>query len=229
MAPTIDGKLYNFVNSGLYDGLFILQDKETRTLWSHMTGEGLYGSHAGDKMPVSNLLQMNVSQALAMDPEMSIAISDHPFRGGMGARLNSNWDPNDPDAKLLPSFVSTLGDEDTRLDRMEMGLGIWRDQLRRYYPVSVIRASGNYVVDEIDSRRLIVFLDPLTSTPSAIYWDSDEVSVQGKDIFLNDGHIIQNGQVFNRRGERVEVERPQQMFTRWYGFSLTFPDPEIFE
>ena len=85
----IDGKLYNFDNVGLYDGLFVLGDQQTETLWSHMTGEGLYGTHAGYRMPVSNLLQMNVGQALTMDPFMSVAISDHPFRGGMGAYLTA--------------------------------------------------------------------------------------------------------------------------------------------
>ena len=194
-----------------------------------MTGEALYGPHAGDKMAVSNLLQMNVSQALEMDPEMSIAISDHPFRGSMGARLNADWDPDDPDAQLNRVFVATLGEEDTRLDRMEMGLGVWRDELRRYYPVSVIRENGNYLFDEVQGQQLLVFLDPLTSTPTAIYWDSDDVTVDGRDILLGDGHAIRNGQVFSESGDRVDVERPQQMFTRWYGFSLTFPDPEIFE
>jgi len=27
----------------------------------------------------------------------------------------------------------------------------------------------------------------------------------------------------------VEVSKPQQIFTRWYGFSLSFPNPEIIE
>ena len=47
MVPTIEGQTYNFINSGLYDGLFVLQDTETETLWNHMTGEAVYGLHAG--------------------------------------------------------------------------------------------------------------------------------------------------------------------------------------
>ena len=30
-------------------------------------------------------------------------------------------------------------------------------------------------------------------------------------------------------GGAVPMERPNQVFTRWYGFSLTFPNPEVFE
>ena len=111
----IDGKLYNFDNVGLYDGLFVLGDRQTETLWSHMTGEGLYGTHAGYRMSVSNLLQMNVGQALTMDPTMSVAISDHPFRGGMGASLTARYVPNDPDTELIRWVVCILGDAVTGL------------------------------------------------------------------------------------------------------------------
>ncbi len=193
-----------------------------------MTGEGLYGDHAGDKMAVSNLLQMNVEQALAMDSAIEIAISDRPFNEA-GPSIASRWSPNNPNATLMPGFVETLGKEDTRIDRMEMGLGVWNENTRRYYSVKVLRENGNYVVDEIDGQKLLVFLDPLTSTPSAVYWDAEEVTIEGRNISLDDGHSIQHGQIYDRRGELVAVQQPQQMFTRWYGFALTFPNPEIFE
>ena len=228
LAPNIEGTTYNFVNSGLYDGLFILEDKETKTLWSHMTGEGLYGKHAGLKMPLSNLLQMNVVQALAMDPTIEIAISDRPYTTG-GSVNSSRWSPVNADAKLMDQFVVTLGTEDTRLDRMEMGLGIWSDDFRRYYPVSVIRERGKFLTDEIAGQKLLIFLDPLTSTPTALYWHADEIRIEGRDIFLDDGYTIKNGQIYDRNQQAVAVARPQQMFSRWYGFSLSFPDPEIFE
>jgi len=228
LTPTIDGTLYNFVNSGLYDGLFVLEDKETRSLWSHMTGEGLYGQHAGYQMPISNLLQMNVRQALTMDSTVQIAISGRPYNNG--DRLTGFvWSPDNPDAELMPQFVETLGGEDTRLDRMAMGLGIWSDNFRRYYPMNVIRESGNYLVDEVDGQKLLVFLDPLTSTPTALYWDANNVRVEGRIIFLNNNYRIENGLIHDSNGEVVEVARPQQLYSRWYGFSLTFPDPEIFE
>lgn len=226
MAPTIEGTTYNFVNSGLYDGLFVLEDKETRTLWSHMTGEALYGQHVGLTMPVSNLLQIDVAQALAMDPTIRIAISDRPYNNGDGL-TGGRWSPDNADATLMPQFVETLGKEDTRLDRMEMGLGIWNDQMRRYYPVSVIRERGRYLIDDVEGQPLLVFLDPLTTTPTALYWDADEVRFDGRDILLNDGYTIKGGKIFNSSGEPVAAEMPKQMYSRWYGFSLTFPNPDI--
>jgi hypothetical protein len=34
--------------------------------------------------------------------------------------------------------------------------------------------------------------------------------------------------VFDARGRRQSSERPQQVFTWWYGFALTFPGTEVF-
>ena len=94
---------------------------------------------------------------------------------------------------------------------------------------SDLRANGNYLFDEVNGEKLLVFLDPLTSTPMAIYWDAKEVRIEGRNITLDGGYSIRNQQIFDNQGNFIEVDRPQQMFTRWYGFSLTFSDPDIFE
>ncbi|SVE34772.1 uncharacterized protein METZ01_LOCUS487626, partial [marine metagenome] len=95
MVPTIEGQTYNFINSGLYDGLFVLQDTETETLWNHMTGEAVYGLHAGLNMPISNLLHMNVKKALATDQDMGIAISDRRYNlAGNTAGVGGTYSPD---------------------------------------------------------------------------------------------------------------------------------------
>ncbi len=227
MIPTIESVRYNFINSGLYDGLFVLQDKETETLWNHMTGEAVYGHHAGLRMEVSNLLNMNVEQALALDADMEIAISDRRYN--IVGNTAGVYSPDNKDAELMQQFIVTLGQEDQRRPRMDMGLGIWTNSSQRYYPLETLRNQGNYLVDNIDGRDLLVFLEPLTSTPTAIYWKSDAVKLEGREFILSDGYRIQNAQLTNELGEQVNIEQPQQIFTRWYGFALTFPETEVFQ
>jgi len=211
LAPTIEGNVCNYVNSDLYDDLFVLEDKETKTLCSHMTGEALYGKHAGLQMPVSNLLQINAEQALALDPTMKIAISERPYNEGERS-MAARWSPDRDGVQLMSEFVETLGDEDTRLNRMEMGLGIWSDDgMRRYYPVSAIQAKGRYLTDQVEGKGLLVFLDPLTSTPTAIYWDTDGFSTSGREINLSDGFKIRNGQLFDSADVPVAAPMPKQM------------------
>jgi len=216
--------MHHFENVGLYDALFVMQDVETRTLWSHITGEALYGELAGYRMPVSNLLQMTVTQALEMAPDIRVAISDQPITRRPGANGVDN-----PDAELTPMFSETLGQEDTRRERMELGLGLWSERARKYYPVVTLRERGGAILDEFDGDTVLVWLDPLTSTPSALFIDATSVEVANREIRLDGGRVLRGGVVYAADNQSVPVGLPQQLFTRWYGFSLTFPGAEIYE
>lgn len=253
MVPTINGKTARFENVGLYDGLFVMQDSETKTLWNHITGEAMYGPMVGRTLgSVGNVLQMNVKQALALDPDMRIAISDRAYfvngqlrgraggfgpvsapgsRGAAGRGATGGGRAGgflSPDAQLSEMFVATLGQEDTRRPRMDMGLGVWTARTRRYYPMEHIRARGNAFIDRIDGRRVLIYIDPDTFTPTALFVKAAGAKLEKGEVRLDNGQVVRGGLLFDARGRRQEAERPQQVFTRWYGFSLTFPGTEVF-
>jgi Protein of unknown function (DUF3179) len=221
LAPTIDGQIHHFFAGGLYDGLAVLQDTETGTLWNHVTGEAMHGPLMGSQLGVSNLLQMNVAQALEMDPGMRIAISDQPY----SVRVIRTTDLR---AGLSSLFEGTLGAEDERRDRMELGIGVWKGEEARFYPMASLRQSGSVLLDEFDGREILLYIDPSTSTPAALYLDVDGARKQGREIWLSDGSVIRSGVLYGPTGEPVTIDRPFQLFTRWYGFSLTFPDVDIY-
>jgi hypothetical protein len=238
LVPVLDGKLHHFNYTALYDGLAVMQDKETKTLWNHITGEAMYGPLVGHTLKhLSNLLQMNVKQALTIDPKMPIAISDREyFAGGRrfgtapgfgGGRGAERWAPSNPDAQLTAPFVQSLGKEDTRRPRMDMGLGVWTDKTHRYYSMELLHHFGDALIDQIDGRNLLVYVEPETATPDAVFVTAKEATMDGRDVKLDDGTTAHMGMVLRRDGKPLNVERPQQIFTRWYGFALTFPGCEI--
>ncbi len=237
LVPTIDGKLHHFNNVGLYDALFIMQDTETKTLWNHITGEALYGPLVGRSLgPTGNLLPTNVKEALASDPKIQVAISDRPYyvEGKVVGVTSATPDPGPPrdrlaaDAQLNDSFIQTLGKEDTRRPRMEMGLGVWTGKTTRYYPVAVIRDRGRAFIDRIDGKRALIYIDPDTNNPAAMFVNASTAKFQDDDIRLDNGSVVRSGVLLDQRGKPQTARRPQQMFTRWYGFALTFPGAEIF-
>jgi hypothetical protein len=245
LVPTIDSKLHHFTNAGLYNGLFTLYDAETHTLWNHVTGEAEYGPLVGRTLgPPGNQLQMNVKQALEQDPKTEIAISDRvyfaggkqfgtaggigPGRGrGQGAANQGPEGPN-PDAVMSDRFRETLGKEDQRRPRMELGLGVWTATTRRYYPVARIREHGAAVLDRLDGRPVLIYIDPESNTPAALFVKSASAKMQDKDVLLDNGSAVRSGVLLDRGGKRLAMDRPQQIFTRWYGFTLTFPGGEVF-
>jgi len=222
MIPTLDGKEQLFTIAGLYNGLMMMKDLATGTLWNHFTGEAVYGKLTGHQLPVSNLSQMEASQALALDPEIRVAISDRPF---VGRRA----EPGNPDWEVPEYFVGTIGVEDMRRPRMDSGLGIWTAGASRYYPLQNIRKRGEVFMDDIDGRKVLIYIDPKTSVPDAIFVDSESARFKGQEIRLDNGFVVRMGTLLDKKGRIQPVDRPRLVFTRWYGFSLTFPETEIFE
>lgn len=212
-------------------------------MWNHVTGDAECGPLVGRTLgPPGNELQTTVQQALSEGPTTEIAISDRvyfvggrqfgtagagPGRGrGQGGANQGPSGPN-PNAVMNDRFTVTLGKEDQRRPRMELGLGLWSASTRRYYPMARIREHGGALLDRLDGRAVLIYIDQASETPAALFVLSSSVKVQNNDIQLDDGSV-RSGVFVDRAGKRRPMERPQQIFTRWYGFALTFPGSEIF-
>ena len=232
MVPTVSGTGRQFETVGLYDGLFVMQDVESKTLWNHITGDALYGPHVGESLsPVGNMLQMSAEQALAIDPNIELAISDRPYNAGTRPDAETDdggrYRPSNKEAALSSRFIETLGDEDVRLPRMAMGLGVVSERLVRFYPMDLIEERGAFV-DDFDGRSLLILADPTTFTPAALFVSASGALLAAKEVRLDTGATVRMGVLYDHYGRRLKVERPQQLFSRWYGFALTFPRAEIF-
>jgi hypothetical protein len=223
-----------------------MQDAESKTLWNHITGEAVYGPQVGRTVgPVSNLLHMTVKQALEMDADTRVAISDQTYFAG-GRRLGTaargprvggpagargrgvGSSPDNPNARMADRFAATLGKEDLRRPRMDIGLGIWSGSTARYYPMERIRARGEAFIDTFDGKTVLIYVDPESNVPAALFVDATTAKRQDQEIQLDGGARVRAGVLMDSNGERRRAARPQQMHTRWYGFALTFPGCEVF-
>lgn len=99
---------------------------------------------------------------------------------------------------LPPGFRKTTSSVDTRLQEMTSGLGVITEHVQRFYSVEAIKEAGGKLQDQLDGQLITVYIDPDDQVPHAIY-------DLGKD-----------------------EERPMQLFSRWYGFHLTYPDCDIY-
>jgi hypothetical protein len=116
---------------------------------------------------------------------------------------------------------------DKRLPELELGLGIWMNRQARFYPMRTIKSQQNALIDTLGQQQIVVYIDPATGTPAAhrcaaqfARWDADSLE-------LDTGERIRNGQVLTAAAEHHPLDRPNQQFTRWYGFSYMFPACEI--
>lgn len=219
------GEVHHFEYRGLYDGVTILADRETGTIWNHITGEAMYGPLAGSKLPTSNLLHTTVKQALRSFPDLEIAISDRPI-----AARTSRWSPWAEKIPILGDRLrGTMATEDMRRPTMDLGLGIWTERTRRYYPMETVVEQGSAVLDRLDGRGLVVYFDPEARALGAFYMEAESATWEEDVLRFDNGAYMTHGILYDARGAQLTIERPLQLFTRWYGFALTFPGTEIYE
>ena len=233
LIPQVDGKLELFALSGLYDGLFLFSDETTGTYWNHMTGEAVYGPLAGKRLALENVLHSTVTPVLAQYPEALVAISEHErvALGEDAAEGGASWRERLLERLkrgLSDQFKGTMREEDDRRPTMEFGIGIWNDSGARYYAMDIVEEQGRVLFDTFDGRRVLIYYDPTAHALTAQYTRAERVWWEGEVLYFSTGERIEDGVRFAEDGSRVEVEHPLQVFTRWYGFSLTFPDTEIY-
>ena len=226
MTPSIDGVTHNFAEHGLYDGLFLMRDEETGTFWDHLTGEAVYGPGVGTELEIANLLHSRVDQVLANYPDARIALSDRALVA------DEDMEPRSLLQRvrggLSRMFSSTVKQEDDRLPTMAIGLGIWDGEEARYYSYERVAAENRAVLDTFRGQRTLVFLDPSSFVLSSFLVDADGLRWDEKVLRLSNGQYVEGSVLYDPDGTRAEAARPLQIFTRWYGFALTFPDAEIY-
>ena len=98
----------------------------------------------------------------------------------------------------------------------------------RYYPLEVVQSAGGAIVDDFDRRRLVVYIEPGAYALDAFFTEEEPVSVEGSRLTVGEEQVLENGVLRDSRGDRLEIDRPLQLFSRWYGFALTFPGTTIY-
>ena len=228
LSPVVNGKTHHFAARGLYNGLFLLGDRESGSYWDHITGHCVHGPLKGCQLAVFPLWHMNAGQALANYPDARLAVSKQTVKQRVMAYF-ANRSGRSKRGLLPPGFAQTMGHEDARRPRMELGLGVWTDATRRFYPLESLRVQRNALIDELDGRQLLVYIDPVSHVPAALYTEASRFTWAGRALYLDTGEIVRDGALCDHHGVQCAVERPMHLFTRWYGFAYTFPGCDVYE
>ena len=158
------------------NGLVILIDQETHSLWDHITGEAIEGPLKGQQLDVWSVQIGTVQTALNEYPEITISLSsNHSFHKWLAQTLY----PKFIHVKVwLPFFFrwSMQSDVDPRLPELAQGLGIILDGQAQYYPLSTIPAHG--LEDRWLNRSLRVERNKMDGVPRAVWQDTGEYPMQ---------------------------------------------------
>lgn len=227
-SPEVNGEIHHFSTYGLYNSMSLIGDDETQTYWDHIAGVGLYGALKGYQLKtITSLLHMTVGQIAALYPRAEFIYSTLTPDQKNIADQDNDFRKND-NRETPAQYLNTLGQEDMRLARLDMGLGIWSIDVQRYYPLTILHGNERKLFDTFAGRKIVIYVDPNSHFPSAFYSEADAGEWQDADLMLNNGHVLREGVLLDEHGTQLDMERPFQLFQRWFGFSFSFPGCDIY-
>jgi hypothetical protein len=206
----------------------LMGDHQTGSYWDHITGECLHGPLKGRQLTLAPLRHMRADQALAQFPDARIARSRLLLPFGMIDGVMKLLQRLGKGRFLPPGFAGSMGEEDPRRPRLDMGLGVWSGRVSRYYPLDLLKARAGVLIDRFDDRMILVYLDPVSGTPTPLFADVQQAEWDGDELRMDSGATIRNGKLYDAYHAELPVAQPLHLFSRWYGFSLTFPKCEIY-
>ncbi len=229
----VDGRRLSFEEEGIWNGVFVMRDRETGTLWSHYTGEAFEGPLKGHTLRWIQTGRAQYHRLVKEHPDATI-----PERSALRFRST-------PPAKgrsramgesLPPAFVPTIAKEDDRLGRHEHGLGVFVGGAHRFYKLDDLYGRG-LVRDEVGEIGVVVLIQDGGEAAAAY-----SSCLDGEELIFepagHEGRLAlkdQKGRLWLSTGEGVSKKNQgkrltvvRSLVTDWYGWSAYFPKTTIF-
>ncbi|MCK6579571.1 MAG: DUF3179 domain-containing protein [Anaerolineae bacterium] len=221
--PRLNGRLLHFQRRGAYDGLMLIFDEETGSYWQHIRGKCLYGPSAGARLPMLAATRMMTAREAAQHREAWLPVHDLSETQRHFAHSMEKMRANPATVEAV--IAASIGAEDTRRPRFELGLGVWAESGTLFVPVSTLYAQNNAVVTRFGGRGLVIYVAEDAISPTAVYAETETARWEGDALRLDGGRVIRHDALYESREAAVPrlVERPNQLLVRWFGFSSTFP------
>jgi len=239
----LDDRVLDFGTSGLlYNSALVMYDRQTETLWSHFTGEGIIGELTGTDLDVFPLATVSWQTFREANPDGVVLSRDTGFSRDYGRNPYPGYDDVDGIPFLFQGEVDGRYTALTRIVGIEDGddaVGIPLADLREARvitgsiggrPLVAWWAAGTAsaleserIVDGVDVGATGVFVPEADGTPLTF-------SAAGDGTFTD----TETGSTWNLLGEAVagdlagsRLEPYVHVDTFWFAWSTFRPDTEI--
>jgi hypothetical protein len=224
----VNGTRYTFDVYGLYNGLFVMADRQTGSVWTHFDGTILTG-------PLSN-------QAVRLEIQPVIHTTWGEWRAAYPTTTVLDWYPEFESryreiqpgrGGLGPEFLASILNWDDRLPENELVLGVNLGTEYRAYVLSDFGGGLQVVEDELGGVPIVVFLEPASAFGLAF-----QPGLEGVKLSLTvvDGEILdQDGGIWDRSGRGIsgpwhgsQLPYVTSFVTEWYGWAAYHPETSIY-
>ena len=214
--------------AGLYNGLFVMADRQTGSVWTHFDGTVLQGPLAGQDIALTIEPMAHTTWEKWTEAHPNTLVLDwyDEFAGGYR-------DVTAGRGGLSGLFVDTLVNDDDRLPGNELVLGAGVGTDFRAYVLADAGDGLTVINDELGGAPIIVVLDPSTFFGLAF-----SATVNGESRTFNadrDELIDDTGTSWTFEG--VAIDGPEagmsldfvtSFVSEWYGWAAYHPDTGIY-
>jgi len=239
----LDDRILDFGTSGLlYNSALVMYDRQTETLWSHFTGEGIIGELTGEDLAAFPLATVSWAAFKDANPEGVVLSRDTGFSRDYGRNPYPGYD----DVDSVPFLFQ--GEVDGRYTALTRIVGVESGDAAVGIPLLDLR-DGEVVSGEIGGAPLVALWTSGTSSAldSASIPGGDDVGATGvfvpqaADTALTfvangDGTFTddQTSSTWNIFGEALDgelagerLEAYHHVDTFWFAWSTFRPDTEV--
>ena len=227
--PAVGDKHLQFDLFGLYNGVFLMNDLQTGSIWSHLEGVALQGPLAGQRMEIIPLVHSTWEAWSEGHPDTLVLSEDTQWNDRYRSRRIGS-------PGLGPAFVQSIGHWDSRLPEATLVLGVEAGRAHAAYPLEVLSAHDFVVNDELDSQPIVAWFAP-GSTSALAY--SRVVGDEMLEFHASENGGFEDsttGSTWDLQGLAIagplagtQLRFVPSFITEWYGWAAHHPDTAIYD
>ena len=249
----VNGKPILFDFYGLYNGVVIMCDRDTQSVWLQVEGKAVKGPMTGSELKPGALLDTTWGQWKRRHPDTLVMSPDNEYKKFY--RDKSYVEPRGYDRFPMPFFERSLTRIDKRLPMFDKVLAVTLPAtpvsldakpetksvpaaLHRAYPLAALKDAKGVLNDTFGAEPVVVALEPDTQTANAF-----SRLVEGKTLTFETRESDGKPLLYDKEtGTRWNIEgageagplmgktltRLNNHLSQWYGWVAYFPETSIY-
>lgn len=226
--PVVDGIHYTFDTFGLYNGLFVMKDRQGGSVWTHYDGSVLSGplTDSGLRLEIQPIVHTTWAEWTELHPD-TLVLDWYPefsrrYRDVVPGR-----------AGLSSQFEDTLLNTDDRLPENKLVLGVNVGSEFRAYVLSEFGPEVTVINDTLGGIPVVIFIDSRVDFGLAFQASiGDQVLVfssDGETITDSTGNIwLTNGLAESGPLAGTQLSYATSFVSEWYGWAAYHPETSIY-
>lgn len=155
-----------------------MADKETHTLWDHISGVAFEGPLKGKSLAVWPVFITNVDSELSIHPETQLFSSNFRSPISWMMRFFSALMGINKRGLIPPNFFLSMSKPiDPRLPKLTQGLGVIVGKNAKYYPMDQLQR-GESISDQWGKRIMVIDRSGKDGIPHAVWKNTGEIPMQ---------------------------------------------------